>query len=106
MSTYTDQIDVVLRERLIPKMQAISSDIANVEQYSYGSAQLLSYQRKFDYYCMIYDFLNEYLVGAEQIDNDKLINIVRLLESPTDEQKGTDYLGTKPEPKPRVRSGY
>ena len=106
MSTYSDQIDVVLRDRLIPKMQSVSKDMATVEQYSYGSSQLLSLKRQSDYYSMIYDFLEEYLVGSEQIDNDKLINIVRLLESPDSEHRGPDYLGTIPEKKAKVKSGY
>jgi uncharacterized protein (TIGR02145 family) len=55
---------------------------------------------------MIYDFLKEYLVGSEQIDNDKLINIVRLLENPDSERKGMDFLGTQPEKKQKVKSGY
>ena len=106
MSTYSDQIDVVLRDRLIPKMQSVSKDMATVEQYSYGSSQLLSLKRQSDYYSMIYDFLKEYLVGSEQIDNDKLINIVRLLENPDSERKGMDFLGTQPEKKQKVKSGY
>ena len=106
MSIYSDQINIVLRDRLIPKMQAVSKDMVIVEQFSYDGPQLLSLKRKSDYYSMIYDFLEEYLVGAEQIDNDKLVNVVRLLDSPDSEQKGMDYLGTIPEKKARVRSGY
>ena len=106
MSIYSDQIDVVLRDRLIPKMHAVSQDMATVEQYSYGSSQLLSLKRKSDYYSIIYDFLKEYLEGSEQIDNDKLINIVKLLENPDGERKDTDYLGTLPEKKAKFRSGY
>jgi hypothetical protein len=87
MSTYSNSIDLVIHNRLIPRMCAVAEKISEVEKYSYNGPQLLSYWRRFNYYGMLYDFLYEYISGTEELDNDKLVNIVRLLEVPTHEEE-------------------
>lgn len=106
MSTYSNQINLVLQERLIPKMKSLSMDIAGIEPYSYSSTELEDSKRQFDYYSIIYDFLSEYAEGSEELNNGKLINIVRLVDAPTRERRSMDYLGTKPKSFSKVKTGY
>lgn len=93
MSTYSEQINLVIETRLLPKMEAIGAEIARIEPYSYSSSQLEEYKRQMDYYSMIYDFLYEYVTGSEELESTKLVNIVRLLEASERRRKATDFLG-------------
>jgi hypothetical protein len=93
MSLYSEQIDLVIRERLIPKMRGLATDIAAIEPYSFTSAELERYKRELDYYCMIYDFLEEYQTGNEEIEASKLVSITKLVGRPTRERRTNDYLG-------------
>lgn len=93
MSLYSEQMDLVVRERLVPKMRGLSQDISAIEPYSYSSSELERYKRQLDYYSMIYDFLVEYIDGNEEIESSRLVNITRLLDAPTRERRGADYLG-------------
>ena len=93
MSTYSEQINLVLNTRLLPKMEAISTEIARIEPYSYSSSQLEECKRQLDYYSMIYDFLYEYATGTEELESTKLVNIVRLLEANERRRKSSDFLG-------------
>lgn len=79
LSTYSKQINVVLRDRLVPKMEHLSSEVARIEPYSYSSTILEDNKRQLDYYSIIYDFLYEYVNGCEEITNSKLTNITRLI---------------------------
>ena len=106
MSTYSDQINVVINERLLPKMQNLSMQIANIEPYSYSSTELEDYKRQLDYYSMIYDFLNEYALGTEELDNAKLVNIVRLVDAPSQERKSSNYLSTSISKALKAKTGY
>ena len=87
MAEYNSEILNVIRTRLIPKMEAVSLEIAAIEPYSYDGQDLMCIRRESEYYSMLYDFLYEYASGLEEIDNDKLINIVRLIEVPDSERK-------------------
>ena len=75
MATYNDSIFTVIRNRLIPKIQAVSLEISAIEPYSYSGQDLIMLRKEFEYYTMLYDFLIEYATGLEEIDNDKLTNI-------------------------------
>jgi hypothetical protein len=55
---------------------------------------------------MVYDFLYEYVAGNEELGTGKLVNVVRLMESPTRERKVQDYLGTRPGRFAKVKTGY
>jgi hypothetical protein len=92
MSTYSEQVNIILQTKLVPQMQSLSMDVAKYEPYSYTSTTLEDRKRQLDYYSMIYDFLSEYVTGAEELTNAKLINVIRLLDPPTRERKATNYL--------------
>lgn len=106
MSIYSDQINVVINERLLPRMQNLSMQIANIEPYSYSSTELEDYKRQLDYYSIIYDFLNEYSSGTEELDNVKLVNIVRLIDAPSQERKSSNYLSSRIDKIIKVKTGY
>lgn len=92
MSTYSDQIDLVVKTRLLPKMEALGEEIARIEPYSYSSSILEEYKRQLDYYSMVYDFLYEYITGEEELEGSKLVNIVRLIEANERRRKSADFL--------------
>lgn len=87
MSTYSDQINLILDEKLVPKMHNLSIEVARIEPYSYSNTKLEESKRKLDYLSMIYDFLAEYSSGNEELDSSKLITIVRLIDPPSRESK-------------------
>lgn len=87
MSTYSQQIDLVLQNRLIPEMNKLAMNIAAIEPYSYTGQLIEEYKRKLNYYSLLYDFLVEYSSGSEEIDDNRLVNIVRLLDVPGFELK-------------------
>ena len=100
MSTYSEQINAILQDNLIPKMRVLSMDIAKYEPYSYTSTTLEDRRRQLDYYSMLYDFLYEYATGSEELTSAKLTNIVRLLEPPSREKKSFNWVGYRPIEKP------
>ena len=106
MSTYSQQINLVLHDRLIPKMQILSTEIATTEPYSYSSTELEDSKRQLDYYSMLYDFLYEYSIGSEELDNGKLVNIVRLIDAPTRERKSISYMIPTQTQLLKVNTGY
>jgi len=106
MSTYSDQISAVLESKLIPKMNSLANDVARIEPYSYSSAALEDYKRQLDYYSMIYDFLQEYALGEEEMDNAKLVNITRLLNAPVRETFEYTYNATKQQRGASLSPGY
>ena len=93
MSVYSEQINLVINTRLLPKMEALGEEIARIEPYSYSSSILEEYKRQLDYYSMIYDFLYEYVTGTEELESAKLVNVVRLIESNERKRRSSDYLG-------------
>lgn len=106
MSTYSEQINTILHDNLVPKMQVLSMDIAKYEPYSYTSTTLEDKRRQLDYYSMLYDFLSEYADGSEELTSVKLTNIVRLIEPPSREKKYFNLNETKPVAKPSNRFIY
>lgn len=91
-STYSKQINIILRDRLIPKMQDLTMEVAKIEPYSYSNTKLEDNKRQLDYLSMLYDFLYEYAEGNEELDNGKLVNVVRLIDPPTRERKSLEML--------------
>ncbi len=92
MSTYSTQINTILRDRLVPKMRELSMEVAKIEPYSYSNTRLEDSRRQLDYMSMIYDFLYEYTIGEEELENGKLINVVRLIDPPTRNKKKIELL--------------
>jgi uncharacterized protein (TIGR02145 family) len=87
-------------------MKSLSTEIASVEPYSYSSTELEDSKRQFDYYSMLYDFLYEYSVGSEELDNGKLVNIVRLIDAPTRERKSINYMIPSKNKVSKAKTGY
>jgi hypothetical protein len=106
MSTYSDQINIILQGKLIPKMQLLAKEISSIEPYSFSSDHLEELKRQSDYYSMIYDFLMEYSTGEEELDNGKLVNITRLIDSPTRERRNSDYLSLPVSVSQSSKAGY
>lgn len=104
MSTYSTQINSIISDRLLPKMCELSMEVAKIEPYSYSNTRLEDSRRQLDYMSMIYDFLYEYATGVEELENGKLVNIVRLIDPPTRESKTLDLLGKGR--KSRAVAGY
>jgi hypothetical protein len=106
MSTYSEQINTILRDRLIPKMRELSLEVAKIEPFSYSNTRLEDSKRQLDYMSMIYDFLYEYQIGVEELDNGKLINVVRLIDPPTRERKTLEMLRKGRTAPTKPKSGY
>lgn len=106
MSTYSTQIETILQEKLVPRMNELSMDVARAEPYSYSNEKLEDDKRQLDYLSMIYDFLYEYTYWSEELNNGKLVNIVRLLDPPTREKKSLDVLSRSKNRSVRIITGY
>ena len=81
MSQYSNQIGVVMHNRLIPELQDLSIKAAGMEPYNY-TGKVEEYNRRLTYSSLLFDFLEEYRSGDEEMDNKKLVNIVNLLGIP------------------------
>jgi hypothetical protein len=106
MSTYSEQVELVLNGKIVPKMNELALEVARIEPYSYSNTVLEDYKRQLDYYSLIYDFLYEYSVGNEELENSKLLNITRLVNSPTQKRIDSDYLGIRPNINKKLGPGY
>ena len=82
MSIYSEQINTVVHNRLIPEISKLAIDVAAIEQYSYSGEPFVTYKKRLTYLSLLYDFLTEYVDGDEEMDNTKLVNIVNLLGIP------------------------
>ena len=81
-------------------------EIANEEPYSYSSTELEDSKRQFDYYSILYDFLYEYSIGSEELDNGKLVSVVRLIDAPSKERRSIDYMMPGQGNPFKVKTGY
>ncbi len=106
MSTYSTQINAILRDRLVPKMCELSMEVAKIEPYSYSNTRLEDSKRQLDYMAMLYDFLYEYAIGVEELENGKLVSVVRLIDPPNRERRVLELLSRGNQRVKRNTAGY
>ncbi len=79
MSEYSARVTNILEGTLVPQMKQLVSSIALIEPYSIDSKDLIDRHNELNYLTAIYDYLHEYEMGSEEMSDDRLLTIIRLI---------------------------
>ena len=98
MSQYTIQVDQFLLNTLQPEIDRLTISMLNMEKYSYNNASVIATKSKLNKIMPVYDFLNEYAKGNEEIEMKDLKEIMSIAGLSSIDLSATDSsnLGIRP----------
>lgn len=91
MSEFSAEVKHVVDNSIVKEMTTLMDDILKREPYSIDNENLENDKRKLSKLTNIYDFLEEYIVGAEEVDHQNLWDIIRLTGPMVVEPMPMDY---------------